>query len=397
VGKNRNESRGLVIGIDATNLRQGGGVTHLIELLRAVEPGNNGIAKIVVWGGRETLTALEDRSWLEKVNPPDLGKGMFRRLWWQRFELSRVAKTSRCNVLFVPGGSYAGSFRPVVTMSRNMLPFEWQELRRYGWSLIALKLLMLRWVQSQTFCRADGVIFLTEYARQGVLKITGPLSSSTPIIPHGLNFRFRMLPRPQRSISEYNDARPYRVLYVSIIDEYKHQRQVVEAVAALRKEGFPVALDLVGPAYFPALTRLEEKLVQLDPGGSWVRYYGAIPFEDLHQHYAHADVGIFASSCENMPNILLETMAAGLPVACSRRGPMPEILGEAGVYFDPEQPDEITRALRKLVESPMLRTEKAQASFKKAQDYSWERCANDTFIFLAKIARDYQENQHAAP
>jgi glycosyltransferase involved in cell wall biosynthesis len=105
----------------------------------------------------------------------------------------------------------------------------------------------------------------------------------------------------------------------------------------------------------------------------------------LHHRYAQADLGLFASSCENMPNILLETMASGLPIACSRLGPMPEVLGDAGVYFDPEQPEEIACALRELIESPQLRTDLAQASYQRAQQFSWQRCADETFGFLVAV------------
>lgn len=387
VGINRDHSVGLVVGIDATNLRRGGGVTHLIELLTAAEPEKNGIARVVVFGGRQTLAKLPERAWLEKINPPDLDKGLLRRTFWQRFKLAGGARAAGCDVLFAPGGSYSANFHPVVTMSQNMLPFEWAELRRYGWSLLALKLLLLRWVQSQTFRGADGVIFLTEYARRGVLRVTGPLSAVTTIIPHGLNSRFQMAPRAQHPLSEYNHAKPYHVLYVSIIDQYKHQWQVVEAVAALRQEGFPVALDLVGPAYPAALARLQQTLARLDPEGSWVRYHGAIPFEALHRHYAVADAGLFASSCENMPNILLETMASGLPIACSNRGPMPEVLGDSGVYFDPVQSADIARALRELIESPQLRYRLADASFQRSLQYSWQRCAAETFRFLVEVTQ----------
>ena len=55
----------LTIGVDATNIRIGGGVTHLIELLHAAQPAEHGIERIVVWGGTPTLAALEDRPWLK--------------------------------------------------------------------------------------------------------------------------------------------------------------------------------------------------------------------------------------------------------------------------------------------------------------------------------------------
>jgi glycosyltransferase involved in cell wall biosynthesis len=387
VQKNSKTSSGYVIGIDGTNLRQGGGITHLVELLRAARPEEHAISQVLVWSNSNTLAAIEDRPWLVKLNPPELNGGMVKRIFWQKWNLSQAAHEAGCDLLFVPGGTYVGSFKPVVTMSRNMLPFEMQELSRYGFSVKTLRLLLLRQSQSHSFHQADGVIFLTQYARHSVLAITGALKGETPIIPHGHNARFQLKPKGQRAIEEYSIDNPYRLVYVSIIDQYKHQWHVVEAVAALRLAGVPVTLDLIGPAYPAALERLEKSINRCDPQRNWVSYHGAVPYEDLHLKYAQADLGIFASSCENMPNILLETMAAGLPVACANRGPMQEVLGEAGVYFNPERPVEIARALRQLIDFPQLRVALAKASFERSEQYTWKRCANDTLTFLSKIAR----------
>lgn len=380
----------MIIGIDASNLRSGGGLTHLIELLHEAHPTLLGIERIVVWGGRPTLQALTSRPWLDKRNPPALDRGLLYRTLWQRYRLSQAARDEHCDLLFVPGGSFAGNFHPVVTMSQNLLPFEFRELRRFGCTLFTLKLLLLRLTQTRSFQRANGVIFLTDYARSVVLSVTGKLRGPTCIVPHGLNPRFNLMPKSQRHIRDYNYAHPYRVLYVSIIDQYKHQWHVVEAVAALRKQGMSIVLDLVGPAYLPALKRLNQTLDHADAERHWVHYHGAIAFEALHHHYAQADLGLFASSCENMPNILLETMASGLPIACSNRGPMPEVLGKAGVFFDPEQPIDIARALRELIVSPELRTKLAQESYECAQKYSWQRCANETFQFLNAVKQRHK-------
>ena len=118
------------IGIDATNLRAGGGVTHLIELLRLANPEMHGFKRIVVWAGANTLGRIEDRPWLAKRNPAESEKGLLQRTFWQSRRLSEAAREEGCDVLFVPGGSYAGDFRPIVTMSQNLLPFEMPELLR---------------------------------------------------------------------------------------------------------------------------------------------------------------------------------------------------------------------------------------------------------------------------
>jgi glycosyltransferase involved in cell wall biosynthesis len=166
-----------------------------------------------------------------------------------------------------------------------------------------------------------------------------------------------------------------------------------QAVAALRQQGYPLALDLIGSAYAPSLLRLKATINRLDPNNDWVFYHGAVPYADLHQRYAQADLGIFASSCENMPIILLETMGMGLPIACSHRGPMPEVLGDAGVYFDPENSDDIAMSVSTLIDSAELRSEKAASSFKAAQEFSWEKCATETFSFLATLASRFRRTR----
>ena len=112
-----------------------------------------------------------------------------------------------------------------------------------------------------------------------------------------------------------------------------------------------------------------------------------MPFPKLHELLRAADLFVFASSCENMPNVLLEGMAAGLPIACSNRGPMPEVLGDTGVHFDPERPDEIASALRRLAEDDALRRRLAAAASERARQFSWERCARETLAFVAQTAK----------
>jgi glycosyltransferase involved in cell wall biosynthesis len=372
------------LGIDASNIRAGGGLTHLERLLAAAAPQDHGFDSVVTWASQAMLARLEDRPWLEKRHEAALEASYPVRAWWQARKLGGLARNAKCDLLFVPGGAFATGFRPVVTMSRNLLPFEWRELRRYGLSPTGLRLLLLRTSLTGSFRNANGTIFLTRYAQNAVTAVTGRLSGATVIIPHGLEpafFHAERIPRASPTVTE-----PLRILYVSIVDLYKHQWHVATAVARLRAEGLPVALTLIGPGYGPALRRLRHTLAQVDPRGEYIRYAGPVAHAELPARYAAADVCVFASSCENMPNILLEGMAAALPVACSNRGSMPELLGDAGAYFDPEDPVSIVDALRRLIISPELRRQLASAALARARGYSWARCARDTFGFLARIA-----------
>ena len=131
--------RPIRIGIDGANIRLGGGVTHLLELLSAIDAQQMQVDKIYLWAGKQTLAQMPERDWLIKINPPSLDGGIWRRIWWQVWSLSGAAKKAQCDVLLVPGGSYVGSFHPVVTMSQNLFPFEWSAIAKNGLSLRALK------------------------------------------------------------------------------------------------------------------------------------------------------------------------------------------------------------------------------------------------------------------
>ena len=376
----------MILGVEASNIRCGGGVTHIVELFRVASPLSYGFSQVIIWSGQATLRKIEDRPWLIKSHQPLLDKRLPFRIFWQCFKLSKLVRMAGCDVLFVPGGSYASDFRPMVTMSQNLLPFEWRELKRFGWSWMTFKLLLLRIMQMRTFQRADGLIFLTQYAKKVVMGFIKKSNDRTVIIPHGVDERFFFSPREQIDIRKCSTERPFKIIYVSKIDMYKHQWHVAKAIAQLRQAGLPVVLDLLGPAYPPALTRLRRVMKKIDPTAQFIRYLGEVPHKDLHERYVQADLCLFASSCENMPNILLEGMASGLPIACSKRGPMSEILDDAGVYFDPENPMDIARSLRQLISSAELRAKKATDSFNLAKKYTWERCARETFKFLAMVA-----------
>ena len=379
------------LGIDASNIREGGGVTHLVEVLRAAEPERQGISRVTVWSGANTFKQIEDRPWLYKIHEPLLDRPLPFRQCWQRFALQKLARRNGCDLLFFPGGSYSGSFRPFVAMSQNMLPFEWSEARRYGLSKVSFRLALLRRSQTRTFRSADGVVFLSKYAANRISEEV-ELKREISIIPHGINGNFASCPRGQKEIGSYTPSEPFQILYVSIVDVYKHQWHVAEAIVNLVKRGFPLRLGLIGPAYAPALKKLRESMARFDPDGRIVHYLGPVSYENLPSVYKRADLFVFASSCENMPNILIEAMASGLPIACSNRGPMQEVLGDAGLYFDPELPEQIAGAIEELMTDHGKRSECAARAYEYAKQYSWERCARDTFAFLAEVANRRNES-----
>lgn len=88
-----------------------------------------------------------------------------------------------------------------------------------------------------------------------------------------------------------------------------------------------------------------------------------------------------------MPN--LEAMASGCPVATSKTGAFPEVVGEAGLFFDSRNEDDIFEKIAILLENSKLREEYAQKGFERAKLFSWEKMADETMKVYATVAREY--------
>lgn len=371
-----------VLGVDASRNRSGGARAHLVGLLSGADPRVWGIGEVHVWAHRQLAEAVPDRSWVSVHSPKVLEGPLPRQVWWQYSELPRLLRSHGCDLVFNTDAGSVCPFTPSVTLSQDLLSYEPGEMARFGWTAARLRLLALRYVQNRSFRRSDAVIFLTRYASELVQRTSGPLRAVT-VIPHGIDAAFRRPGGPA-------DAAPrpggFRVLYVSEASMYKHQWNVVRALGVLRREGYAASLLLVGGGRGRAQRMLDREVRRVDPSGEFVSQIGFVAQEEVRRHLHASDLFVFASSCENLPITLLEAMAAGLPIACSDRGPMPEVLGEHGVYMNPEDPDSIADALRALFESRELRERVAAGARAATEKVTWEEMSRKTWEFLAQIA-----------
>jgi glycosyltransferase involved in cell wall biosynthesis len=371
----------LTIGINASRARSGGGIAHLVGILREARPADFAIDKIHVWSYGKLLAELPDAPWIVKHAPPELDRSLPRQIWWERFSLPKALAEAKCAILLNVDAGSVCRFRPAVTMSRDMLSYEPGEIERYGISKARLRLIALRYVQNAALRSADGTIFLTHYAANAIQRSCGPLKN-VAYVPHGVGAAFHANERSRTVV----DSLPICCLYVSNALPYKHQWHVVEAVARLRRRGYDLSLKLVGGGEGQAQQRLEAKIAETDPDHLFVEQHAFVPQFTLPRFLAEADLFIFASSCENMPNTLVEAMATGLPIACSNRGPMPEVLEDGGVYFDPEDPESIAESIADLVSHPDKGARLAARAKELAGQYSWARCARETFSFISQTA-----------
>lgn len=361
--------------IDASNIKTGGGRTHLIELIENGFPGHFGYSKVYIWASQDILNYLEDKDWLVKMHHIWLEGGYFKRLLWKKLILNPFIKKSK-SLLYIPGTGY--SKYPFVTMCRNLLPLQWTELNRYFFSFMWIRLVILRFLHFYAYKKALSVIFLNDYC-QKIVSANIKLNN-TIIIPHGLSESFKT-GYPKKTLNS-----KLKFIYVSTVDVYKHQWNVAEAFYQLIDEGLDIELILIGESYKKALNKLK-KVMKRNKDKNQVKYLGKIDYSKLPEYYSNSDVFIFASTCETFGMVLLEAMGSGLPVLCSDKSSMKEMLGNSAKYFDPLSIQSIKNSVVEIYNRKSELKKMSEKSIELAAQYSWENCAYKTFQFLSETSK----------
>jgi glycosyltransferase involved in cell wall biosynthesis len=372
--------RGLRVGIDACRNRSGGAIAHLVGILSELDPAAHGIAEVHLWSYRDLLSRVPDRPWLVKHAPPALDRSLPHQLWWQARRLHGELAAQGCDILYTTDAATVCRYRPMVVFSQDLLSYEPGALRELGVGYASARVAAILLVQNRAFRRADGVVFLTRYAGERIQASCGPLRRVT-YIPHGVGEAFRATAR--RAPWPAATSEPVRCVYVSPILGYKHQWNVVAAVELLRRRGHNVTLTLVGSGTGKAAERLARQIEASDPGREFVVTVGHVPQADLPTLLSGFHLFLFASSCEAFGITLLEGMTLGLPIVSSDRSSLPETLRDGGIYCDPLDPASIAASTEALLGDAALRQRVGDRARELSQQYSWRRCAEETFAFIA--------------
>jgi glycosyltransferase involved in cell wall biosynthesis len=235
--------------------------------------------------------------------------------------------------------------------------------------------------------RASAVIALSEACRRTLVD-HGVADARIEVIPNGVDVTPGLADAAARArlLEGYGITRPY-LLYVSHFYPYKNFLRLLEAWALL-PAGLRAAHQLVlvglpwdGEYHRQVLARAD----QPDLRGSVVVVPGA-GGSALATLYENARLFAFPSLVENSPNILLEALAHGAPVAASSLEPMPEFGGDAARYFDALDPHSIARTIVDMLEataSEGARAEQALRARAQAAHFTWDR-------FTARVVALYR-------
>jgi len=234
------------------------------------------------------------------------------------------------------------------------------------------------------YCRrADAIITVSESSKRDLERCYGVPPDKVTVVYEAAAPRFR--PATPEAIAaarrRYNLPERY-VIYVGTIEPRKNLVRLLETMRLLHEKRETIRLVIVGGLgwlYEDFLHYLEEM-----PSGN-VIMLGYVSDEDLPALYSGAALFALPSLYEGFGLTVLEAMACGTPVVCSRTSSLPEIAGDAAVYFDPTDVQEMAEVMHQVLNDEERQEEMRARGLAQAAQFSWSRAAEETMAVYQQL------------
>lgn len=310
-----------------------------------------------------------------------------RRMWWENARMPRLIREHAADVYltfshYLPQ-SYDMSLPSVVGVS-NLAPFSPQAWADESWP-VKLKMMTLRRSIVSTAQRATSVLALSETCRD-ILIGCGVAADKISVTANGVESYWGDVVSPTGHLAQLGIVMPF-VLYVSHFHRYKNHARLVEAYSRLPARTREThQLVLAGRPYSRSCYENTRALIGRHGLAGNVVMLAGEDGAGLRELYQCAKLFIFPSLIENSPNILLEAMMAGAPVAAGNLRPMPEVCGSAAEYFDPLDIASMSSCLEELLNDPPRLAALRLRSRKRAGQFSWDSFVSVVVGLCEKVA-----------
>jgi glycosyltransferase involved in cell wall biosynthesis len=197
------------------------------------------------------------------------------------------------------------------------------------------------------------------------------------VVPHGPGALPETAPRPEDELRRRLGLGHGPILLaVSALSAHKNVDALIEAMPRLRRAFPDVVLVVPGNP-----RRRGEELVERARGlgvAEGIVFPGWVDAADLEGLYRAASCFVFPSFREGFGMPLLEAMARGVPIASSSSSALPEVAGDAALYFEPDRPAEIAEAIARILSDPNLARELTARGRERQRLFTWSRAAEKT-------------------
>lgn len=191
-------------------------------------------------------------------------------------------------------------------------------------------------------------------------------------------------PEPAYRVLEKKESGKY-ILFVGPINERKNLPRLLKAFSILTNKGIQSHLVIIGNGKDTYIDLIKKLCIEFKIQDK-ISFMGKIPLDTMVYFYNNADLLVYPSLYEGFGHPPLEAMSCGCPVVASNTTSIPEVVGNAGILFDPYNPEEMAQAIERVLKDSDLRQELIKKGFEQVKKFSWEKTARETLEVYKKVA-----------
>ncbi len=397
------------IGVDATcwgNKRGFGRFTReLLEAVLEIDKTNEYLFFIDgATAESETIPARVKKIVAEtKVSPIQAASAESSRSVKDLWAMSRAVWQHKIDVFFFPAVySYFPVFNrtKIIVTLHDVIADHHPELifpnakSKFFWKL----------KQAVAIRQADLIATVSEYSKQQIIEYFKLPDARLRIISEGARPVFKVLEQTEETIqtlARHGLAPDEKfLLYVGGISPHKNLATLLTAFDKIAENQTDVRLVLVGDykddPFFSAYPSLKKQVAELGLENK-VIFTGFIPDEDLAHLYNTAELLVFPSLEEGFGLPAIEAMSCGTPVAASNCSSLPEVLDDAGRFFDPHNAEDMAEVIGQILGDAEIRRRMREKGLQRAEQFMWKKAAQETLAIFNELVKKKSDLKSVSP
>ena len=299
-----------------------------------------------------------------------------KRILREQLGMGSWFKKNRVEIYHVPKNTGVPFFHdiPVVVTIHDIIPHIYPDkylsniLERI-WYEVAIRV---------SIHRSDKILTISNFSKEELIKCYGVNSSKIKIVTLAYNDAFRKI-EDNYFLNNIKDKYRLQKNYILAIGGSEYRKNI-ERLIKVYQENFQDDYELIVIGGKWRNVDLAKKYQC-----SKIRFFTGVPEEDLIAIYNMASVFVFPSFYEGFGIPVLEGMACGVPVVTSNVSSMPEVGGDAAIYFDPYDEKDMAEKIGMVLSDEQLREKMIAKGLQKVKEYSWEKCAKETLRVYEEV------------
>jgi glycosyltransferase involved in cell wall biosynthesis len=243
---------------------------------------------------------------------------------------------------------------------------------------------LLKWQSARSLANSDRVIAVSEFVGRELLDKIGVPVERVRRIYHGRDEGFSPsgdVERDKRLLATMGISAEYILTSGSLLP-YRRCEDVVAAFSRYHDTHPELHLVIAGSGTDSRYARVLKHAIRSAHCGERIHCIGHVGNEEMRALYRRSRLFVFATEVEACPNIAIEAMASGCVIVCADKEPLPEMFGDGAVRFRPRDIDDLAKKMERCLDDKNQRDYLKKCALARAQEFSWKRCARETYDAL---------------